>query len=132
MSTGLAERAGVEKGDRVVRVNYEPITTREQLAFRCSPDCGVMPGATVLLSLQRCKVDGADGAIIEHNEFEVEVRMGKAEGDWKSWVRDTGTPPAEEEDAAPRDVTGLRRNITHLRRKLLRMEERLNKEEAGT
>eukprot|EP01062_Namystynia_karyoxenos_P021292 TRINITY_DN18090_c0_g1_i1.p1 TRINITY_DN18090_c0_g1~~TRINITY_DN18090_c0_g1_i1.p1 ORF type:complete len:787 (+),score=244.02 TRINITY_DN18090_c0_g1_i1:92-2452(+) len=121
---GNCRTAGILVGDRVVRVNFQAVRTREKLLRECSREAGVAPGATVQLSLQRRKRDLASGELLETVEFEVAVQLVKAPGTWRQWIRDADAAAA----AARRpkvDVRALQEDVQQLRRKLAEKEAEL-------
>eukprot|EP01065_Artemidia_motanka_P016899 TRINITY_DN20484_c0_g1_i2.p2 TRINITY_DN20484_c0_g1~~TRINITY_DN20484_c0_g1_i2.p2 ORF type:complete len:729 (+),score=257.04 TRINITY_DN20484_c0_g1_i2:232-2187(+) len=77
--------AGVMVGDRISRVDYVPVRTREALLKQFK---GKQAGEVVRLSLLRTKVDVETGRQLETDEFEVSLTLAHAPGTWKQWIRE--------------------------------------------
>eukprot|EP01062_Namystynia_karyoxenos_P056204 TRINITY_DN4716_c0_g2_i1.p1 TRINITY_DN4716_c0_g2~~TRINITY_DN4716_c0_g2_i1.p1 ORF type:complete len:638 (+),score=164.55 TRINITY_DN4716_c0_g2_i1:93-1916(+) len=104
---GNAQRAGIKPGDVILRVNGSDVTDRTQLARRCSLDCGVAEGETVLVTVRRRQKRRPPA------EFELALKLAKAKGGWRRWLReaDAAERGGSRRAALAQDVQRLRREL---------------------
>eukprot|EP00756_Hemistasia_phaeocysticola_P055455 Hpha_TRINITY_DN3139_c0_g1::TRINITY_DN3139_c0_g1_i2::g.96653::m.96653 len=120
---GNVARAGVQVGDRIARVDFSPVKTREQLVKELD---GKEAGSLCQLSLWRTKVDQVRGTQLETDEFEVTVVLRKAPGGWKQWLKDADMT-AQPVPKPCRDAKVVKAEVLHMR-KVSRMKEALLRE----